>query len=97
MVLLRDLGAAMSPFNAFLSLQGVETLALRMERHCANAAAVAAWLGARTEVVKVIHPSVQTGVGARAREQIPRRAATAGSSASNSRAAARRAGASSTR
>jgi O-acetylhomoserine (thiol)-lyase len=62
-VLLRDLGSAMSPFNAFLTLQGVETLALRMERHCANASAVAAWLGARPEVVKVIHPSVQTGVG----------------------------------
>ena len=63
MVLLRDLGSAMSPFNAFLTLQGVETLALRMERHCANASTVAAWLGARPEVVKVIHPSVQTGVG----------------------------------
>src|SRR5277367_1652881 len=62
-VLLRDLGSAMSPFNAFLTLQGVETLALRMERHCANASDVAAWLGARPEVVKVIHPSVQTGVG----------------------------------
>src|SRR5271167_1312104 len=59
-VLLRDLGSAMSPFNAFLTLQGIETLALRMERHCANASAVAAWLGARPEVVKVIHPSVQT-------------------------------------
>src|SRR5271169_3395894 len=62
-VLLRDLGSAMSPFNAFLTLQGIETLALRMERHCANASAVAAWLGARPEVVKVIHPSVLTGVG----------------------------------
>ena len=44
MTLLRDLGAAMSPFNAFLFIQGIETLALRIERHCANAAAVAAWL-----------------------------------------------------
>jgi O-acetylhomoserine (thiol)-lyase len=61
--LLRDLGSALSPFNAFLTLQGIETLALRMERHCANASSVAAWLGARPEVVKVIHPSVQTGVG----------------------------------
>ncbi len=62
--LLRDLGAALSPFNAFLTLQGVETLALRMERHCANATAVATWLGKRREVVKVIHPSVQKGVAA---------------------------------
>ena len=51
------------PFNAFLTLQGIETLALRMERHCANTSSVAAWLGARPEVVKVIHPSVLTGVG----------------------------------
>jgi O-acetylhomoserine (thiol)-lyase len=61
--LLRDLGSAMSPFNAFLTLQGIETLPLRMERHCANTAAVARWLGKRSEVTKVIHPSHQTGVG----------------------------------
>ena len=60
-VLLRDLGSAISPFNAFLTLQGVETLALRMERHIANTNAVAAWLAKRPEVVRVIHPSVQTG------------------------------------
>jgi O-acetylhomoserine (thiol)-lyase len=41
---LRDLGAAMSPFNAFLFLQGLETLSLRMERHVANALAVASFL-----------------------------------------------------
>lgn len=41
---LRDLGAAMSPFNAFLFLQGLETLSLRMERHVANASAVASFL-----------------------------------------------------
>jgi O-acetylhomoserine (thiol)-lyase len=41
---LRDLGGAMSPFNAFLFLQGLETLSLRMERHVANAGAVASWL-----------------------------------------------------
>ena len=69
--LLRDLGAAISPFNAFLTLQGIETLALRIERHSANAAAVAAWLSKRPEVVKVIHPSVQTGVAAeRARKYL---------------------------
>ena len=39
--LLRDLGAALSPFNAFLTLQGIETLALRIERHSENAEAVA--------------------------------------------------------
>jgi O-acetylhomoserine (thiol)-lyase len=41
---LRDLGAALAPMNAFLTLTGIETLALRMERHCANALAVAEWL-----------------------------------------------------
>jgi O-acetylhomoserine (thiol)-lyase len=70
--LLRDLGSAMSPFNAFLTIQGIETLALRMERHCANTSAVAAWLAKRPEVVKVIHPSTQTGVAAeRARKYLP--------------------------
>ena len=59
--LLRDLGSAISPFNAFLTLQGIETLPLRIERHCANAQAVAAWLAKRPEVTKVIHPSLQTG------------------------------------
>jgi O-acetylhomoserine (thiol)-lyase len=59
--LLRDLGSAMSPFNAFLTLQGIETLPLRMERHCANTSAVAAWLGKRPEVTKVIHPAFQKG------------------------------------
>jgi O-acetylhomoserine (thiol)-lyase len=59
--LLRDLGAAPSPFNSFLTLQGLETLPLRIERHNQNATAVAAWLSKRPEIVKVIHPSVQTG------------------------------------
>jgi O-acetylhomoserine (thiol)-lyase len=59
--LLRDLGAAISPFNAFLTLQGIETLALRIERHSVNADKVAAWLAKRPEVVKVIHPSQQKG------------------------------------
>jgi len=60
-VLLRDLGAAISPFNAFQILQGVETVALRMPRHCSNAATVAAWLADRDGVTRVIHPSQQTG------------------------------------
>jgi O-acetylhomoserine (thiol)-lyase len=59
--LLRDLGPALSPFNAFLTLQGLETLPLRIERHSQNAYAVAAWLVKRPEVTKVIHPSLQTG------------------------------------
>lgn len=60
--LLRDLGAALSPFNAFLLLQGVETVTLRIARHSENTAAVAAWLAKHPEVTRVIHPSQQTGV-----------------------------------
>ncbi len=59
--LLRDAGAAMSPFNAFLFLQGIETVALRMERHCANANAVADYLAKHPKVTRVIHPSQQEG------------------------------------
>ncbi|GAA0923021.1 bifunctional o-acetylhomoserine/o-acetylserine sulfhydrylase [Streptomyces thermoalcalitolerans] len=51
--LLRDLGPALSPHSAFLLLQGVETLSLRMERHSANAQAVAEWLEERDEVSAV--------------------------------------------
>jgi len=60
-VLLRDLGAAMSPFNAFQFLQGLESLPLRITRHCQNARAVADFLTGRTEVKRVIYPSLQTG------------------------------------
>jgi O-acetylhomoserine (thiol)-lyase len=67
-VLLRDLGAPMSPFNAFLFLQGLETLPLRMERHCANALKVAAFLAAHPAVTRVIHPSVQEGEARRRAE-----------------------------
>ena len=59
--LLRDLGAALSPFNAFQILQGIETLALRMARHSENALAVARYLSTRSDVTRVIHPSLQTG------------------------------------
>jgi O-acetylhomoserine (thiol)-lyase len=52
-VLLRDLGAAISPFNAFLIAQGLETLSLRIERHVKNAQEVAKWLEKRDEVEKV--------------------------------------------
>ena len=63
------MGSCMSPFNAFLTLQGIETLALRMERHCQNTAAVARWLAKRPEVVKVIHPSQQVGEARRRAEK----------------------------
>jgi O-acetylhomoserine (thiol)-lyase len=51
--LLRDLGPAISPFNAFLVVQGIETLSLRLDRHVANAQRVAEWLEARDEVESV--------------------------------------------
>jgi O-acetylhomoserine (thiol)-lyase len=59
--LLRDLGAATTPFNAFMAIQGLETLPLRMERHCANALRVAGWLAEQRGVTRVIHPSLQSG------------------------------------
>jgi O-acetylhomoserine (thiol)-lyase len=58
--LLRDLGAAMSPFNAFQFIQGLETLPLRMREHCRNAEAVAGYLATRPEVSKVIYPGMHT-------------------------------------
>ena len=61
MTLLRDSGAAMSPFNAFQFIQGLETLSLRMERHCQNAKVVAEFLSKHPKIRRVIHPSVQTG------------------------------------
>jgi len=51
--LLRDLGAAVAPFNAFLIAQGLETLSLRIERHVENAQKVAEWLEGRDEVESV--------------------------------------------
>ena len=50
---LRDLGPAISPFNAFLLLTGIETLPLRMQRHCDNALAVATWLAANDKIAWV--------------------------------------------
>ena len=61
-VLLRDLGAAFSPFNAFQILQGLETLPLRIARHCSNTDEVVKFLATRAEVTKIIHPSLATGV-----------------------------------
>ena len=57
---LRDIGPAISPFNAFLISQGVETLSLRMERHTANAARVAEWLSNRDEVESVSYPGLES-------------------------------------
>ncbi len=59
--LLRDLGAALSPFNAFQTLQGLETLPLRIREHSRNAQAVAEHLAKHPAVAKVIHPSQQSG------------------------------------
>ncbi|HTW27608.1 MAG TPA: PLP-dependent transferase [Acetobacteraceae bacterium] len=56
-ILLRDEGSALSPFNAFLFLQGVETLPLRMERHCRNAEAVMRFLQEQPEITRVIFPT----------------------------------------
>ena len=69
-VLLRDLGAAMSPMNAFQFLQGLETLPLRMPRHCENAAAVANWLARQPQVSSVTYPGLQTGEDARRRDAV---------------------------
>lgn len=60
-ILLRDIGASMSPMNAFNFIQGVETVPLRMQRHCENATKVAAYLDVHDKVENVIHPSLQTG------------------------------------
>jgi O-acetylhomoserine (thiol)-lyase len=71
-VLLRDLGAALSPFNAFQLIQGLETLPLRIARHSENAQSVATFLSGRKDVSKVIYPSIATGVErARAEKYLP--------------------------
>jgi O-acetylhomoserine (thiol)-lyase len=59
--LLRDIGAAMSPFNAFMLIQGLETLPLRMRQHCSNANAVAAYLSKHPKVTRVIFPGLMEG------------------------------------
>ena len=66
--LLRDLGAAMSPFNAFQIIQGMETLALRMRAHSENTAKVADFLNAHPDVVSVTYPSLQEGEAKRRAE-----------------------------
>jgi O-acetylhomoserine (thiol)-lyase len=59
--LLRDIGAAASPFNCFLHIQGLETLALRMRQHCENAVKVANYLKKHAKVTKVIFPGQMSG------------------------------------
>ncbi len=59
--LLRDLGSAASPFNAFQTIQGLETLPLRIRKHSENAALVAEFLQARRDVAQVIYPGLQSG------------------------------------
>ncbi|MGN1135261.1 MAG: O-acetylhomoserine aminocarboxypropyltransferase/cysteine synthase family protein [Oscillospiraceae bacterium] len=60
-ILLRDTGATLSPFHAFLFLQGLETLSLRVERHVENALKVVEFLNNHPQVEKVNHPSLETG------------------------------------
>ncbi|ARJ64958.1 O-succinylhomoserine sulfhydrylase [Magnetospirillum sp. ME-1] len=57
---LRNTGPALSPFNAWVLLKGLETLDLRMERHCANALQVARFLETRPEVARVIYPGLES-------------------------------------
>lgn len=56
---LRDIGASLSPFNAFLFLQGLETLSLRAERHCQNSLALAQWLKKSSNVSWVLYPGLE--------------------------------------
>ncbi len=56
---LRDIGPALSPFNSFLFLQGLETLSLRVERHCQNTLALAKWLKKHPKVACVIYPGLE--------------------------------------
>ena len=60
-ILLRDLGSSMSPFNAFTFIQGLETLPLRMQRHCENAKEIADYLSKHDKVDKVIYPKLMNG------------------------------------
>jgi O-acetylhomoserine (thiol)-lyase len=67
-VLLRDLGSCMSPFNAFMFIQGLETLALRMRQHCTNAEAVAKFLQDHPAVTRVIYAGFSEGENRRRAE-----------------------------
>ena len=91
---LRDIGAATTPFNAFQFLQGLETLPLRIRQHNTNAQAVAEFLQARSDVVRVIFPGFQKSEAAR-RARAYLRAGMAGWSDSSWLVARKPAGASS--
>jgi O-acetylhomoserine (thiol)-lyase len=72
-LVLRDLGACLSPFNAFLILQGVETLSLRMSRHSENALAVAQFLQNHPKVTWVLYPGLPNHPSyERAKQYLPR-------------------------
>jgi O-acetylhomoserine (thiol)-lyase len=68
-----DMGPAIAPFNAFLVLQGIQTLSLRMDRHVANAAAVATWLESRDDVLSVSYAGLPSSPWfERARRYVPK-------------------------
>ena len=69
-VLLRDMGMCMSPFNAFQFIQGVETLPLRMRAHCRNAIDVALYLRKNPQVARVIYPGLHDDIEQRRRAKI---------------------------
>jgi O-acetylhomoserine (thiol)-lyase len=70
---LRDMGPCLSPFNAFLFLQGIETLGMRMDRHVANAQAVAEWLENHEDVTWVRYPGLKSSpYHALARKYLPK-------------------------
>lgn len=70
---LRDLGPAISPFNSFLFLQGLETLSLRMERHVQNTLALAKWLQSQPFIEKVNYPGLESNPGNRlAKKYLPK-------------------------
>jgi len=69
--ILRDVGAAMSPMNAWLMVQGLETLAFRMQGHCANALAIAKWLKGRDEVAWVSYAGIDDTQADRVRKYLP--------------------------
>ena len=86
---LRDIGPAISPFNAFLISQGIETLSLRIERHIANATRVAEWLSGRDEVESVSYPGLESSPWHANSAQVRAEGRRRRSSRSRSRAASR--------
>ena len=66
---LRDLGSSISPFNSFLLLQGLETLSLRMDKHCENTLKLAEWLEEQNWVEKVLYPGLKSNASNRLAEK----------------------------